>query len=298
MIRNNKSDGKIFISYRREDSRDFAGRLSDTLEHYFGDNRVFQDIDDIAAGADFGDVLNTTLDSADAVIVLIGKQWLTCTDANGQLRLGKEDDWVTNEIMVTLEKGIPIYPVLIDYTPMPRDDELPEFLRPLARFNALSVSADRWHSDVTRLARSIALDIPSAIARKLALVNLITSFSLLVAIVFPTAIVAYNAWQAIILQQSGSQPGYLIEAWHLAVSFLLIVPCTALLFVFAREVDPARRKFFSAAAWTGALGSAISFILYKPVEGEANEAIMLYFFAVLVAATMLALTNLSGFKHK
>lgn len=298
MIQNNKSDGKIFISYRREDSRDFAGRLSDTLEHYFGDNRVFQDIDDIAAGADFGDVLNTTLDSADAVIVLIGKQWLTCTDANGQSRLGKEVDWVTNEIAVTLEKGIPIFPVLIDGTPMPREDELPELLRSLVRFNAISVSPDRWQSDVTRLARSIALDIPSATERKLSRVNLITSFSLLFAIVFPTTIVAYNAWHAISSLQPNYNLGYLIEAWHLAVSFLLIVSCTALLFVFTRDVDLARRKFFSAAAWVGALGSATPFILYRIVEGDANEAIMLYFFAVLIASSVLALTNMSGFKHK
>ena len=42
-------NGKIFISYRRADARGVAGRLGDSLGQYFGDNRVFRDIEDIAA---------------------------------------------------------------------------------------------------------------------------------------------------------------------------------------------------------------------------------------------------------
>jgi len=297
MSNNKLSEGKIFISYRREDSRDFAGRLADSLAHYFGDDRIFQDIDDIGAGVNFADVLNRTLDSSDAVIVLIGEQWQTSVDAEGHLRLGREEDWVTKEVAAALEKNIPIFPVLLDNTPMPRDDELPELLRPLTRFNAMSVSADRWQPDVARLARSIALDIPSATERKLGLANLVCSCSLLVAIVMPTVVISYNIWQFLGGQQQ-ELSRLLIEPWHLAVPFLLIVSTTALLFVFARDVDATRKKYFTAAAWAGALGAAISFILYRPVEGEAEEAIMLYVFAILVAAIMLALTNLSGFKHR
>ena len=301
MIWNKAKFGRIFISYRREDSRDFAGRLSDTLGHYFGDDRVFQDIDDIAAGANFGDVLNETLNSADAVIVLIGKHWLSITDQHDNPRLGQADDWVTAEVSFALDKGIPVFPVLMDGTPMPRSDELPDQLKSLANHNAQSISADRWHSDVTRLARSIALDIPSATERKLALVNRIVSLSLLLAVVIPTSFIAWNIWHEYIITQS-NQP--LIEPWHTALSFLFIVPSSALLFVFARDVDDAKQLYFYASAYVGALGAAISYILYWYIDdpvvtiAEAKEGIVIYFSGVIIAATMLALANLSGFKSK
>jgi len=36
---------KIFISYRREDTAPYAGRLYDRLKTAFGDDRLFMDID-------------------------------------------------------------------------------------------------------------------------------------------------------------------------------------------------------------------------------------------------------------
>ena len=82
-----KPEGRIFISYRRADARGVAGRLSDTLGDYFGHDRVFRDIDDIAAGADFGHVIEGNLEAADAVIVLIGQDWATVTNSEGGRRL-------------------------------------------------------------------------------------------------------------------------------------------------------------------------------------------------------------------
>ena len=41
----------IFISYRREDSQELAGRLFDRLAQRFGKDRVFRDIDAIDPGA-------------------------------------------------------------------------------------------------------------------------------------------------------------------------------------------------------------------------------------------------------
>jgi hypothetical protein len=42
--------GGIFISYRREDSGPYAGRLRDTLSHHFGVTQVFRDIERINPG--------------------------------------------------------------------------------------------------------------------------------------------------------------------------------------------------------------------------------------------------------
>ena len=74
---------RIFINYRRGDASGFAGWLSDTLSAYFGDGRVFRDIDGIEGGANFADVLKQTVQSADAMIVLIGPDWVTLTNNSG-----------------------------------------------------------------------------------------------------------------------------------------------------------------------------------------------------------------------
>ena len=63
---------KVFVSYRRDDSAGFAGRLTDALERRFGADSVFRDVDDIAAGADFGVVIEQALQQVQAVLVVIG----------------------------------------------------------------------------------------------------------------------------------------------------------------------------------------------------------------------------------
>src|SRR5438045_3966637 len=78
---------RIFISYRREDSIAYAGRLHDRLSAHFGAEFVFMDIDTIEPGADFVEVLEQTVASCDALLAVIGKQWLTAKDDEGQLRL-------------------------------------------------------------------------------------------------------------------------------------------------------------------------------------------------------------------
>ncbi len=75
------SKQRIFISYRRDDAQWAAGRLADALSAYFGDQRVFRDIDGIAGGADFGHLIQENLGTADVVIVLIGPDWLDAADS-------------------------------------------------------------------------------------------------------------------------------------------------------------------------------------------------------------------------
>lgn len=170
--------GRVFISYRRSDTQWFAGRLADTLCQYFGDERVFRDIEDIKAGADFGEVIHGNLAQTDAAVVLIGDKWLDASDEQGNRRLDAPDDWVRNEIESALAAQIPVYPVLVEGTTMPRVGELPERLQPLLRFNAVSLSDACWNADVTRLARIISLDIPSQNERKLLRLSLLISIAL------------------------------------------------------------------------------------------------------------------------
>jgi hypothetical protein len=88
---------KIFISYRRADSGGRAGRLYDRLSQYFGRESVLLDIDAIEPGLDFVEVIQAAVGSCNALIAVIGREWLTSVDAEGQRRLENPEDFVRLE---------------------------------------------------------------------------------------------------------------------------------------------------------------------------------------------------------
>jgi hypothetical protein len=47
----------IFISYRREDSSGYAGRLFDILSIHFGKENIYMDLDTIKGGDNFATVI-------------------------------------------------------------------------------------------------------------------------------------------------------------------------------------------------------------------------------------------------
>jgi len=78
----------IFISYRREDSFAYAGRLYDRLHaHFAAPHQVFMDLDTLQPGDDFIDTIQQTVGSCDVLIAVIGKNWLTVLDERGRPRL-------------------------------------------------------------------------------------------------------------------------------------------------------------------------------------------------------------------
>ena len=125
----------IFISYRREDSFAYAGRLYDHLANHFGKENVFMDVDNIAPGRDFVEVLQQTVSSCDALVAVIGKHWLTATDAEGRRRLDNPDDLVRLEIAAALDRNVLIVPVLVAGAQMPRAQDLPRALSSVSRRN-------------------------------------------------------------------------------------------------------------------------------------------------------------------
>jgi hypothetical protein len=89
----------IFVSYRRGDTAGYAGRLADRLDEHFGENVVFHDIDSIDPGADFVEAIQRAVGSSEVLLAVIGKNWLTATDAAGQKRLQDPQDYVRMEIV-------------------------------------------------------------------------------------------------------------------------------------------------------------------------------------------------------
>ena len=141
----------VFISYRREDSAGYAGRLFDRLVARLGRDHVFRDIEDIAPGDDFVDSIRQLLTTCDVLLVIIGPRWLTATDQEGRKRLEDSKDLVRAEIEQGLERKIRIIPVLLPGTSMPSENDLPAVLAPIAQFNAMEIRESSFEHDVEKL---------------------------------------------------------------------------------------------------------------------------------------------------
>ncbi|HEY5672930.1 MAG TPA: TIR domain-containing protein [Malonomonas sp.] len=143
--------GRIFLSYRREDSSGYAGRLFDHIKRHFGQDRVFMDISNIEPGVDFVDSIEKALNSCDTFLVLIGKNWLDCRDASGNRRLDDPDDFIRIETSAALKRDVRVFPILVKGAVMPSAKDLPEDMARLARRNAHELSDQRWEFDCNEL---------------------------------------------------------------------------------------------------------------------------------------------------
>jgi hypothetical protein len=143
--------GRVFISYRREETAYAAGWLFDRLADRFGRAQIFKDIDSIQLGDDFVEVINSAVGSCDVLLALIGDQWLTITDKHGNARLDNPDDFVRLEIEAALTRDVRVIPILVGRAGMPRAEELPSSLAKLVRRNALELSPSRFEFDTGRL---------------------------------------------------------------------------------------------------------------------------------------------------
>ncbi|MDR4463065.1 MAG: toll/interleukin-1 receptor domain-containing protein [Nitrospira sp.] len=145
----------IFISYRREDSAGWTGRLSEQLKSRFGSKYIFIDIDTIAPGVDFTDALQKAVSSCNVLLAVIGPKWATATDKSGKLRIEDPNDWVRVEIAAALKRNIQVIPVLVGGATIPTMDFLPDELDPLAHRQAHEVTDKRWNFDVEQLIRTL-----------------------------------------------------------------------------------------------------------------------------------------------
>jgi hypothetical protein len=142
----------IFLSYRRDDSSGYAGRLFDNLSERFSRERVFMDIETLEPGMDFVAGIDHAIASCGAVIAMIGPNWTKAQDSEGRRRLDDPNDFIRLEITAALTRGVRVIPVLVHKASMPLEQELPEPLRPLCRLQACEISDNRWDFDVGRLA--------------------------------------------------------------------------------------------------------------------------------------------------
>lgn len=149
---------KIFISYRRDDTRWPAQRIYDAFTRVAPKDRVFMDVDSIPLGTNFAEYLDEQVARADILLALIGPNWLSAADPKtGTPRLHDPDDFVRIEIASALNRGIPVVPVLLDGARMPTRDQLPADIAEITLRNGEFVSLQHFESDAERLIRKLGL---------------------------------------------------------------------------------------------------------------------------------------------
>ena len=147
--------GGIFISYRREDSAGWTGRLAEHLKEQFGTESIFMDIDTIQPGVDFTEALQKAVSSCDVLLAMIGPEWATVTDKSGKPRIEDPADWVRTEIAAALKRKIRVIPVLVGGASVPTTDLLPDDLDALAQRQAHELTDKRWSFDVEQRVKTL-----------------------------------------------------------------------------------------------------------------------------------------------
>jgi hypothetical protein len=143
---------RIFISYRRMDQAGFAGRLFDWINRDPElEDSAFMDVDGIAAGQNYEQVLRDRLANCDIVIAIIGDRWLSAADESGQVRLMQEHDIVRHELVAAFSMGKRVMPVLVDNTRHPTASQLPEPLHPLVTCQSLMLTHRTFDADAPRI---------------------------------------------------------------------------------------------------------------------------------------------------
>jgi glycerol-3-phosphate acyltransferase PlsY len=133
---------RIFISYRRDDSKATAGRIAEKLVDRFGAGNITFDVESLPYAVDFRDSIVTSISGSDLLVAVIGRGWLGMRD-DDSARIADDIDHVRAEIELALQYGVPILPVLVDSAPMPSADQLPDSIKALAPLNAATLDTGR-----------------------------------------------------------------------------------------------------------------------------------------------------------
>ncbi len=143
---------RIFICYRRDESKVIVGRIYDRLTTAFGIESVFKD-DHLPPGTDFKQVLSAEISRSDVMLVIIGRQWASIKGGFGK-RLDDPVDHVRAEVEQGLQReDILIIPVCVGGASIASLEHIPPSLQPL-RFKNARTARDEdfdFRQDMDRL---------------------------------------------------------------------------------------------------------------------------------------------------
>ncbi len=147
----------LFISYRRDDSAAYAGRICDRLTSLIGGRRVFMDVDAIQPGQNFEQAIESTLASCSHVLVVIGPRWHEILQTRAQ---APGRDYVVHEIAAALSKKKTVVPVFVGGATSAMLTGLPTELSDLPFRQAVELHDSSFSDDCTRLATKLRLMRP------------------------------------------------------------------------------------------------------------------------------------------
>lgn len=145
----------IFVSYRRSDAPAAAGRVADALAEHFGQRRVFFDLHGIAPSQAWDASIRAAVDASAAGVVVIGRSWLARGPNGEPPRLHQAGDIVATEIGAMLQARKAVFPVVVEGARLPDTADLPEALRMLPRFQAVTPGNGDWDVTIRLLIREI-----------------------------------------------------------------------------------------------------------------------------------------------
>ena len=160
---------EVFVSYRRADAPLVTALLTEKLTSAFGRECVFRDADDLIPGRPWAEGLTEALAASSVLVAVIGPAWMDAPaqdDSGSGGALDRPDDWVRREIVTAFDRNIPVVPVLLDETPRPPADRLPEDLQPLTRIEDMRIRHRDLRGDLDRLLDTLVTHVPSLATRK------------------------------------------------------------------------------------------------------------------------------------
>lgn len=151
----------IFMSYRREDSEAYAGRLHESLETEFGPDAVFMDLFGTQPGDHYEWAIQQACAHALAMIVVIGPRWVSI-EKDGFKRLGRRGDLLTLEVGAALQRRIAVLPVYVGNAELLKRSDLPTTLHGLEMCQAFRLTAEYWSTGVAALKAAIRKTVATA----------------------------------------------------------------------------------------------------------------------------------------
>ncbi len=119
------------------------------------------DVDEMAPGANFLEVIERSLEESAVFVAVIGTNWRGPLSTGGQ-RIDQPGDFVRHEVSRALEReDVLVVPVLVRGARMAAASELPGELRALASLHAHELTHPRWNYDLDRLVSRVRESLPS-----------------------------------------------------------------------------------------------------------------------------------------
>ena len=136
----------IFISYRGSDQNWGTELVYRSMKEAFGDDAVFKAGNSIRAGEEFPSALRSEAASCPVMLACIGPGWLTAAAPGGGRRLDAPDDWVREEIAISLQSRNHLVPLLLgnrNEVEVPTPDLVPESIRAMVHRQAVWLTPGR-----------------------------------------------------------------------------------------------------------------------------------------------------------